>query len=69
YTSSAISASHLLRNVYAYVFPILAPNLYSLDYGLGNTVPAMIAVILGLPGSYILWNYGERLGRKEEKVM
>lgn len=65
YTASAAAASQLLRNIFAFAFPIFAPSLYSsLGYGLGNTLLAAVAIVLGLPAPYILWKYGERLRAK-----
>jgi ABC-type spermidine/putrescine transport system permease subunit II len=60
----------LPRNIFAFAFPIFAPGLYnSLGYGIGNTVLAAIAVVLGVPAPFILWRYGERLRRKGSIVV
>lgn len=65
YNASAGAASQLIRNIFAFAFPIFAPFLYkAIGYGFGNTVLAAIALVLGLPGPYILWKYGERLRAK-----
>jgi hypothetical protein len=65
YTASATAASQFLRSIFAFAFPIFAPELYSsLGYGVGNTLLAAIAIVLGLPGPYLLWKYGERLRAK-----
>ena len=65
YTASAGAASMLPRNIFAFAFPIFAPGLYkSLGYGIGNTVLASIAVVLGVPAPFVLWKYGARLRRK-----
>jgi hypothetical protein len=55
----------MLRNIFAFAFPIFAPSLYNaLGYGYGNTTLAAIAIVLGLPGPYFLWKYGEALRAK-----
>lgn len=65
YNASAGAASQLIRNIFAFAFPIFAPSLYaSLGYGLGNTLLAVIAITIGLPGPLILWKYGEMLRAK-----
>ncbi|KAF2680179.1 MFS multidrug transporter [Lentithecium fluviatile CBS 122367] len=69
YTASAGAASMLPRNVFAFAFPIFAPRLYaSLGYGIGNTVLAAVAVVLGVPAPFILWKHGERLRRQGRVV-
>jgi hypothetical protein len=65
YTASTGAASMLPRNIFAFVYLIFAPSLYtSLGYGIGNTVLAAIAIVVGVPASFILWAYGEKLRRK-----
>ncbi|KAF2012782.1 major facilitator superfamily transporter [Aaosphaeria arxii CBS 175.79] len=62
YNASATAAAMLLRSIFAFVFPIFAPQLYdNLGYGRGNSVLAGLAVILGFPAPILLWKYGERL--------
>jgi hypothetical protein len=65
YTASAGAASMLLRNIFAFAFPIFAPALYaSLGYGIGNTILAAMSIALGIPAPFILWRYGARLRKK-----
>ncbi|KAF2181686.1 MFS multidrug transporter [Zopfia rhizophila CBS 207.26] len=65
YTASAGAASQLLRNIFAFAFPVFAPGMYStLGYGWGNTILAAIAICVGIPAPYILWKYGARLREK-----
>lgn len=69
HTASAGAATQLLRNVFAFAFPIWAPTLYSkLGYGWGDTVMAAIGVCFGIPGPFILWKYGEKLRAKGKEV-
>jgi len=65
YTASANAASQLPRNIFAFVFPIFGPSLYSsLGYGYGNTVMAGIAIVFGIPAPYLLWKCGEKLRKR-----
>ncbi|KAF1971757.1 MFS multidrug transporter [Bimuria novae-zelandiae CBS 107.79] len=69
YTASGAAASQLPRNVFAFVFPIFAPSLFSaMGYGYGNTILAGIAIVLGIPTPYVMWRFGERL-RKQGKAI
>jgi MFS family permease len=67
--ASANAASRALSNVLAFVFPIFAPRLYgALGYGWGNSILALVWVVLAVPVTAVLWFCGERLravGRKE----
>lgn len=62
YTASASAASQVLGMVAGFVLPIFAPALYHrLGWGWGNTVLALISLIVALPAPLILWRYGPRL--------
>ncbi|KAF2868317.1 major facilitator superfamily transporter [Massariosphaeria phaeospora] len=63
--ASAGAATQLLRNIFAFAFPIFAPSLYTtFDYGYGNTLLAGLAIVIGIPAPCILWRYGEALREK-----
>ncbi|KAF2652357.1 major facilitator superfamily transporter [Lophiostoma macrostomum CBS 122681] len=65
FNASAGAASQLLRNIFAFAFPLFGPSLYDrLGYGLGNTVLASISAVLALPAPLVLWRYGEQLRQK-----
>jgi len=65
YAASAIGAATVLRSLAGFGFPLFAPILYErLDYGWGNTVLALIGIVIGFPGPYMLWKYGEKLRSK-----
>lgn len=52
----------LLKNIFAFAFPIFAPALYSsVGYGIGNTLIAAIGALLMIPVPFIFAKYGERL--------
>ncbi len=60
--ASATAAVRMLYNIFAFVFPIFAPQMYvTLGYGWGNTLLALVFVALGCPAPLILWLWGEKL--------
>ncbi|KAJ1560006.1 pyruvate dehydrogenase E1, beta subunit [Cladochytrium tenue] len=62
YAASAMAAITFLRSLAAFGFPLFAPSLYArLDYGWGNTLLALVGLVLGVPGPFLLWRYGENL--------
>ncbi|KAH7115869.1 major facilitator superfamily domain-containing protein [Dendryphion nanum] len=62
YGASANAATRLVTYILAFVFPIFAPQLYaSLGYGWGNSLLALITVVLGAPTCALLWIWGARL--------
>lgn len=67
YAASATGAVYILRGLTGFGFPLFGPAMYeALGYGWGNTVVAMIAVVLGVPAPVILWRYGELLRRRSD---
>ncbi|KAH6623318.1 major facilitator superfamily domain-containing protein [Chaetomium tenue] len=62
YTASAMGASQVLRMVCGFVFPIFAPPMQArLGWGWSNTVLALIAVVFGVVGPLVQWNFGARI--------
>jgi MFS family permease len=65
YAASANAGNNMVRSLFGFAFPIIAPYLYSsLDYGYGNTVLAGIAIVIGVPSPFLLWRYGPSLRRR-----
>ncbi|TRX96546.1 hypothetical protein FHL15_002448 [Xylaria flabelliformis] len=65
YAASAVSAGTVFRSLAGFGFPLFAPSLYGrLGYGWGNTLLALLGVVLGFPGPYLLWRYGEKLRKR-----
>ncbi|KAI0460190.1 major facilitator superfamily domain-containing protein [Xylaria acuta] len=65
YAASAVSAGTVFRSLAGFGFPLFAPSLYGrLGYGWGNTLLALLGVVLGFPGPYFLWRYGEMLRKR-----
>ena len=47
---TAIAAVTCLRSLAAFLFPLFAPVMYSaLGFGKGNTVLALVAIVIGCP--------------------
>ncbi|KAF2490611.1 MFS multidrug transporter, partial [Lophium mytilinum] len=62
YNASAAAASQVLRNIFAFAFPIFSPRMYQvLGYGWGNSLLAFLFLAIGVPAPIILWRYGARL--------
>lgn len=62
YAASATGAVYVLRGMTGFGFPLFGSAMYkTLDYGWGNTVLALVAVVLGFPAPLIMWRYGEKL--------
>lgn len=52
---AALAAVSFLRSIAGFGFPLFAPAMFkSLGYGLGNTVLAVIALVIGVPSCVIL---------------
>ncbi|OKP01361.1 hypothetical protein PENSUB_7351 [Penicillium subrubescens] len=61
YAASANGAVYILRGLTGFGFPLFSPEMYSsLGYGWGNSVLALVALVVGCPIPFILWKYGER---------
>jgi len=62
HASSATGASQFLRSLSAFTFPLFAPAMYrAVGYGWGNSVLALVALLVAIPAPWILWRCGARL--------
>lgn len=69
YAASGMAASVVFRSLAGFAFPIFAPFMYEkLKYGWGNTVLALIGVVIGIPSPILFWFYGERLRKQSPFV-
>ncbi|KAF2449867.1 MFS general substrate transporter [Karstenula rhodostoma CBS 690.94] len=72
YSASALAATFLLQNVLGFLMPIWAPKMYEvLGYGWGNSLVALVVVVVGLPMAAVLWFWGAKIramGRKEDEL-
>ncbi|KAL3295089.1 MFS multidrug transporter [Colletotrichum asianum] len=61
YTASASAACCFMRSMFAFVVPLFVPALFGkLGYGLGGSLLAGIAVVIGIPAPILLWVFGAR---------
>ncbi|KAF7364751.1 MFS polyamine transporter [Mycena venus] len=62
YAASALAATGCLRSLCGFAFPLFAQQMYAkLGYGKGDTILAVIAIVIGCPSPWLLWNYGKRI--------
>jgi len=62
YAASAMAAVSCLRSLAGCGFPLFAPAMYSaLGFGKGDTVLAVIAIVVGCPAPWVFWRFGERI--------
>ncbi|KAG2137918.1 MFS polyamine transporter [Suillus clintonianus] len=62
HAASAMAAVSFLRSIAGFGFPLFAPSMYNaLGFGMGDTILAIVAVVIGCPAPYIFWRYGERI--------
>jgi hypothetical protein len=46
----------------AFVFPLFGPQMFNaLGLGMGNTLLAALAIVMGVPFPILIWFYGEKL--------
>lgn len=65
YAASAVGAGTVLRSLAGFAFPLFGPYMFDrLGYGWGNTVLALVSVVIGWPAPILLWKYGEKLRMK-----
>jgi multidrug resistance protein len=62
HAASALAAVSFLRSLAGFGFPLFAPTMYNkLGYGKGDTILAVIAIVIGCPAPWLFWFYGERI--------
>ncbi|KAF8836360.1 MFS polyamine transporter [Paxillus ammoniavirescens] len=62
HAASASAALSCLRSLAGFAFPLYTPAMYSaLGFGKGDTILALVAIVIGFPAPWIIWRYGERL--------
>ncbi|KAK7699905.1 hypothetical protein SLS64_011336 [Diaporthe eres] len=63
-SASAVSAITVTRSIAGFLLPLPAPIMYErLGYGWGNTLLALVGVVLGFPIPLILWWHCRRQRR------
>lgn len=62
YAASASSAGIITRGLFAFTFPLFAPNMYEeLGQGWGNSLLALATLLIGIPAPLLLYRSGETL--------
>lgn len=62
YAASAVGAVTVLRSLAGFGFPLFAPYMWeTLGYGWGGTLLGCLAIVLGIPGPFLMWRYGQKL--------
>ncbi|KAG1786113.1 hypothetical protein EV424DRAFT_1340512 [Suillus variegatus] len=62
HAASALATISFLRSLAGFGFPLFAPEMYkALRFGKGDTILAVVAIVVGCPAPWILWRYGERI--------
>ncbi|PFH51265.1 hypothetical protein AMATHDRAFT_143000 [Amanita thiersii Skay4041] len=65
HAASALAAVSCLRSLAGFAFPLFAPIMYErLGYGIGDTILACVAIVLGCPAPWIFWKYGKMIRSK-----
>lgn len=65
YAASGLAAVSCLRSLAGFGFPLFAPSMYNkLGYGKGDTILAVIAIVLGCPAPFLFWKYGKAVRMK-----
>ncbi|KAF2858732.1 MFS general substrate transporter [Piedraia hortae CBS 480.64] len=62
YAASAVAAITMLRSMAGFGFPLFADLMYEkLGYGWGNSVLGFVAIAIGVPAPWLMWNFGAKL--------
>jgi len=62
HAASAMAAASCLRSLAGCGFPLFAPVMYSaLGFGKGDTILAVVAIVIGCPAPFVFWRFGERI--------
>ncbi|KAL1629141.1 hypothetical protein SLS56_005584 [Neofusicoccum ribis] len=65
HAASALGAATVLRGVCGFCIPLFAPSMFqALGFGVGNTILAAVAVVIGFPGAFVVWKWGPEMRAK-----
>ena len=65
FAASGLAAVVMLRSIAGFTFPMFAPYMYAkLEYGWGNSLLALVGIVVGIPSPILLWFYGEKLRQR-----
>ncbi|KAJ7306800.1 MFS polyamine transporter [Mycena albidolilacea] len=69
YAASALAAVSFLRSLCGFGFPLFAPSMYmKLGYGKGDTILAVLGIVIGCPAPWLFWTYGKQIRMKSKYV-
>ncbi|KAJ4394868.1 hypothetical protein N0V93_004088 [Gnomoniopsis smithogilvyi] len=65
HAASALGAATILRGVFGFVIPLIAPGMFlRLGFGIGTSILAVVAVAVGFPSAVLIWLRGPQLRGK-----
>lgn len=65
HAASALGAATILRGVFGFVIPMFAPRMFTaLGFGVGSSVLAALAFVIGFPSALLVWRWGPMLREK-----
>ncbi|GME30649.1 hypothetical protein GTA08_BOTSDO03745 [Neofusicoccum parvum] len=65
HAASALGAATVLRGVCGFFIPLFAPSMFeALGFGVGNTILAAVAVVIGFSGAFVVWKWGPEMRAK-----
>lgn len=65
HAASALGAATILRGIFGFAVPLMAPGMFSaLGLGLGTTILAIGTAVIGVPGMCVMWYMGRQLREK-----
>lgn len=65
HAASALGAATILRGAFGFVIPLFAPRMFTaLGFGVGCSILAALAVVIGFPSALLAWRWGAILREK-----
>ncbi|KAF9030998.1 MFS polyamine transporter [Hymenopellis radicata] len=69
FAASALAAVSFFRSIAGFGFPLFAPAMYnSLGYGKGDTVLAVVSIVIGCPAPFLFWKYGKAIRMRSRYI-
>ncbi|KAF8877589.1 MFS polyamine transporter [Mucidula mucida] len=70
FAASVLATVTFMRSVFSFGFPLFAPAMYAkLGYGKGDTLLAVVAIIIGCPSPFLFWKYGKAIRTRSRHTM
>ena len=62
FAASSNAALRILINLAGFAFPLFSPQLFrALGHGWGNSLLALVSVMLNIPAIFVLWTWGPKI--------